>query len=154
MNAYTADTFVATVTNFMKTHKGFDVTVNLADGTTVSGEALSVNSKGVNIKRDGKTRSIALSKVVDLELGGNLDSDELHEGQGNEDDDLGPDDLDEEALVAHDGMTTRELAALVGTDPKSLRVTLRSLGLGVGKGRKYCLAAATLELVKVTVNAS
>jgi hypothetical protein len=57
----------------------------------------------------------------------------------------------DEMVGPHDGMTTRELAALVGTYPKALRVVLRSLGLGVGKGRKYSLSASAFDLVKLTI---
>lgn len=116
--------------DFITSNKGQDIVVTLVDGSTSTGSALSVNSKGVNIKRDGRTVSFNLKKVSDLAL-------------------LVPVIEDVEA---HDGMTTRELADMLGTNPKSLRVILRSLGLGVGKGRKYSLAANSLDLVRKAIS--
>lgn len=122
-----------TATDFIATNKGTEVTVHLVDGGMSTGTALSVNSKGVNIKRDGKTISFNLKKVDRLSTVGVVL------------------DEDDEAIMAHDGMTTRELADILGTDPKSLRVILRSLGLGVGKGRKYSLAVADLVNVRKAI---
>jgi hypothetical protein len=139
-----------TATAFITTNKGEMIAVQTADGNHF-GEALSVNSKGVNIKVDGKTRSFALSRVVALMLD-DVDAD-INEG----------DEMSElEALYAelHDGMSTAELAALLADHlkmaltPKELRVHLRALGLGVGKGRKYSLSASEFNLVKNLIVAS
>lgn len=120
-------------TTFITANKGMDILVHLADSSTVFGEALSVNSKGVNVKVNGKTRSIALSKVTDLVI------------------------ADAEAtdfpVELHDGMTTTELAAVFGIEPKELRVHLRALGLGVGKGRKYSLSPVDYRRVNELINA-
>lgn len=129
-------------TDFMTDNKDMDIVVTLVDGIQVGGTALSVNSKGVNIKRDGKTRSIALSKIDSLDLVDDLDGDS--------------DDMTDEEIYAElgDGMTTAELAAhlsdalKVDMTPKELRVHLRALGLGVGKGRKYSLTATEYRMVK------
>lgn len=125
-----------TATDFITTNKGTEITVHLVDGGMSTGSALSVNSKGVNIKRDGKTISFNLKKVDRLSTVGVVTSD------------------DDEEIMAHDGMTTRELADILGTDPKSLRVILRSLGLGVGKGRKYSLAVSDLVNVRKAISAN
>lgn len=122
-----------TATEFIAAHKGTDVIVSLVDGSISTGSALSVNSKGVNIKRDGKTVSFNLKKVDTITLPVPIEL------------------VDDEAVLAHDGMTTRELADILGTDAKSLRVTLRSLGLGVGKGRKYSLAVSDLANVRKAI---
>jgi hypothetical protein len=133
---------VTSATDFITTNKGAMIVVRLTDGMTAFGEAFSVNSKGVNIKTDGKVRSIALSRIDGLEL------DNL-----GDDDELALDDMDIEAQL-HDDMTTSELADLMGTTPKALRVSLRALGMGVGKGRKYSLHATAYNLVKAHVDAN
>jgi hypothetical protein len=132
---------------FISANKGIDIEVELADGTRVEGEALSINSKGVNIKVDGKTRSFGLARVADLHRVGTEDS--TDEG-----------DTDEDIYAAlGDGMTTAELAAhlsdALNTDltPKELRVHLRALGLGVGKGRKYSLTATEFRMVRDLIKA-
>jgi hypothetical protein len=135
-----------TATDFITTHKGDMILINLVDGTEVTGEAFSVNSKGVNIKVDGKTRSIALSRIADMDR------------EGIEDE---ADDMTDEDIYAElgDGMTTAELAAHlsdylnIALTPKELRVHLRALGLGVGKGRKYSLTATEFRMVRDLVRA-
>ena len=141
-----------TATIFMTTNKGADIEVVTADGDSIYGTALSVNSKGVNVKDDnGKTRSVSLARVAELVL--------------IEDDTFGSDDdaddeaaalitrLDEVADEISDGATTAEVAAALSDvmdreiTPKELRVHLRALGLGVGKGRKYALSAGELRAV-------
>ena len=66
------------------------------------------------------------------------------------DDGTDEDDTDEDdALVAElDGMTSAELADVFNTTAKELRVNLRKLGLGVGKGRRYYLGADDIKMVK------
>ena len=115
---------------------GEHVLVSLSDGTTVSGAPISVNTKGVNIKVDDKTRSFSLNRVRHIDL-------------------VTEDDTDEEIYaMLGEGMTTTELAdhlsdALAVTmTPKELRVHLRALGLGVGKGRKYSLSATEYRMVR------
>lgn len=137
-----------TATDFITTNKGTEIIIHLADGSTVLGEALSVNSKGVNVKNAGKTRSVALSKVADMFIAdGDLD---------DEDEDMEAevaDRMEELANEVSDGATTAEVAALLSDylereiTPKELRVHLRALGLGVGKGRKYALSAGEFRAV-------
>lgn len=120
-----------------------EITVRLVDGTEVTGDPISVNSKGVNIKVDGKVRSFGLKRVDALVT----DSDE-------------DDEMSDEDIYAElgDGMTTAELASHLsdslntGLTPKELRVHLRALGLGVGKGRKYSLSATEYRMVRDLIN--
>ena len=135
-------------TDLITTAKTTDelVMITLVDGTVVSGSPISVNSKGVNIKVDGKVRSFGLKRIDALDL---VTDDE-------------DEDTDEDIYATlGDGMTTTELAdhlsdALsTNLTPKELRVHLRALGLGVGKGRKYSLSATEFRMVRdlVKVNA-
>lgn len=140
----------ATATAFIATNKGEDIVIDLVDGTDVRGEALSVNSKGVNVKdEDGKTRSVALSRVKVLWTEADHD-DEADEANR----------LEELANEVSDGATTAEVAALLSDylerdlTPKELRVHLRALGLGVGKGRKYALSAGEFRAVIRVINAA
>ncbi|MET0416564.1 MAG: hypothetical protein ABW022_11150 [Actinoplanes sp.] len=145
-----------TATDFIAANKGAEIIIILTDDSTITGEALSVNSKGVNVKVDGKTRSVALSRVASFDF----DVEDDENGIYGQDTDEG-DDTDEEIYAAlGDGMTTTELAAhlsdalSVTMTPKELRVHLRALGLGVGKGRKYSLTATEYRMVKDLITAS
>lgn len=164
-------------TDFITANKGTEIVLNLRDGSTVEGAALSVNSKGVNVKIDGKTKSVSLSRIESMDLvtdnvedydGADLADDDadaedaiiedFDDEDGDDEDEV---DAEEEAFMnaseiedeLHDGMTTAQLADLVsratGTEltPKELRVHLRALGLGVGKGRKYALSAGEFRAV-------
>lgn len=137
----------ATATDLINDFKAaeLEVTVRLTDGTEVYGTPVSVNSKGVNLKVDGKVRSFGLNRVNAI---------------FNDADDEGdvvnvltevPEDIQ---AKLHDGMTTAELAELLDTTPKELRVTLRALGMGVGKGRKYSLTPSAYVAVRNAVAAS
>lgn len=60
-----------------------------------------------------------------------------------------------DAMVAElDGCTTTELAAVFGIEAKELRVTLRALGMGVGKGRRYHLTNDQVTTVREALNAT
>lgn len=141
-----------TATAFITANKGADIEVVLTDGDSIYGTALSVNSKGVNVKDDaGKTRSVSLNRVDELVL---IEDDTF--GADDEADDEAADlisRLDEVADEISDGATTAEVAAALSdvmereVTPKELRVHLRALGLGVGKGRKYALSAGELRAV-------
>jgi hypothetical protein len=128
----------STATDFVATYKGQDVTITVADDE-VTGALISVNSKGLNLKVDGKVRSFSLKRIDSIELA-DADTD------GDSDEDI--------YAELGDGMTTSELAAhlsdALNTDltPKELRVHLRALGLGVGKGRKYSLTATEFRMVR------
>jgi hypothetical protein len=137
-----------TATDFVTANKGAIVSITFVEGHVMegrdfTGELVSVNSKGFNVKIDGKVRTTALRNVEDIEL---VTDDE--------------DEMTDEDIYAElgDGMTTAELAAHLSdalkTDltPKELRVHLRALGLGVGKGRKYSLTATEYRLVRDLIN--
>src|SRR4051812_42105000 len=134
-----ADTAAHFATNF----KGENATITLTDGTEVTGAIISVNSKGLNLNVDDKTRSFSLKRIDTIGLTDDMDSDD-------------EDDMTDEEIYAElgDGMTTAELAAHLSDSlnldmtPKELRVHLRALGLGVGKGRKYSLTATEYRMVK------
>jgi hypothetical protein len=140
---------IETVTDLIATAKTNDelVMITLTDGTRVTGGPISVNSKGVNLKIDDKTRSFGLKRIdaVDLVTDDEDDADEMT-------------DEDIYAELGED-MTTAELAAhleeslKITLTPKELRVHLRALGLGVGKGRKYSLTATEYRMVKDIVTA-
>lgn len=141
-----------TATDYITNAKdnGVEVTIDLTDGTAFTGDPISVNSKGVNIKVDGKVRSFGLKRVDAL-------TSDMDEDPEVEDDD----DMSDEDIYAELGedMTTAELADHLSTslnidlDAKALRVHLRALGLGVGKGRKYSLTATEYRLVRDLVTA-
>jgi hypothetical protein len=98
---------------------GVNVTVLLTDGTTATGEPISVNSKGINIKVDGKTKSFSLTRV---------------EGIRRND--------------STEGLSTSDLAEMFEISAKELRVHLRSLGMGVGKGQRYSLTDQDIQKVR------
>lgn len=103
---------------------GHTVTLALNVGTTPqTGDPISVNSKGVNIKVDGKVRSFSLKKVDSITIN-------TPQPEG------------------HDGMSTAEVAEMFNMSAKELRVHLRKLGLGVGKGRRYGIDQADLAKIK------
>ena len=86
------------------------------DIDVLTGVFVSVNSKGVNVKLDdGRTVTRALGKIVAV-------------NRINTPADMFADDRI---------YTTAELAAALDMEAKVLRVQLRKLGLGVGKGTKY-----------------
>lgn len=142
MNATTAADLIATA----KTNNE-DLMVTLTDGTVATGAPISVNSKGVNLKIDGKTRSFGLARIASLDLVTDDDTDSVTE-------------LEEIYAMLEDGMTTTDLAAAlsdhlnIALTPKELRVHLRALGLGVGKGRKYSLSASEFRSVRSLIVAN
>lgn len=101
--------------------RGTLVTVNLNDGTQLTGEFVSVNSKGVNVRVDGKVVSRGLSRVGSVtRVAPTCDGDPIEDG--------------------HE-YTTAELAAIFDTSARALRVQLRRLGVGVGQGHAYRFTA-------------
>jgi hypothetical protein len=156
-----------TATAFITANKTADIEIVLTDGDSVFGTALSVNSKGVNVKDDaGKTRSVSLARVAELVLieddtfGSDDDADDLAAAELADEEDMDDDEdtteadrMEEIVNEISDGATTAEIAAhltdLMGSEitPKELRVHLRALGLGVGKGRKYALSAGEFRAV-------
>lgn len=142
-------------------------------GTAFSVNSKGVNVKDDN----GKTRSVSLARIDDLVLieddtfGSDDDADDLAAAElaadimSVDEDDMDDEDdaddaaaelamrLDEVADEISDGASTAEVAAALSDvldreiTPKELRVQLRALGLGVGKGRKYALSAGELRAV-------
>lgn len=154
-------------------YKGLDAILTLNDGTTLTGTFLSVNSKGWNITIDGKTVSRGLKTVAKVQVIGNdvpsfldgdnmTDEDEIHEierlteeGEFDEDEDFTANADQELADLVNelDGATTAELAEVFGIAAKELRVHLRALGMGVGKGHRYHLNADQIQVVKTALTA-
>lgn len=107
---------------------GTPITLTLTDGNTLAGTFISVNSKGVNVKVNGKTVSRGLNRVDRVDVyGADVPADPFS-GLGDD-----------------DALTTAALAAIFDTNAKALRVELRRVGLGVGKGRTYALTPATVR---------
>lgn len=150
--------------------KGIPVTFTMTNGDVATGTFLSVNSKGWNlIDGTGATISRSIAKVASVILtvdptpvaGYNApvaltelltmeDAPEIHDNDIFED----APGTDIDALVAElDGASTRELADVFGIAAKELRVHLRALGMGVGKGHRYHLTADQINTVKVALNA-
>lgn len=155
---------------FVAGNKGITVIVTRTDGTEVLGDILSINSKGLNVKDDGKTISISVARVsrVSEFL---ADADDVTCDDMDDDCDhtnvrpftpAGPgtpasvcidcgtglgitsDDADDDAT----GHTTAEVAAMFGMTAKELRVQLRALGMGVGKGRTYGLSDGDVTVIR------
>lgn len=155
--------------------KGMPAVITLTDGDTVTGDFLSVNSKGWNIIADGVTVSRGLARVAkveimryndDADIEAELGDDEMDEdteadyiadmyesGEVDLTDGEGPmGNTEMDALVAElDGATTAEVADVFGTSAKELRVTLRALGMGVGKGHRYHLTADQIAVVRTAL---
>ena len=156
MNITTANTPAASAE-----YKGLPATLTLTDGTTLAGTFLSVNSKGWNIVVEGVTVSRGFSRVtavnVDADSVPDMDEDTEADYMADMTDageiDFSDDDNAEmNALVAElDGATTAEVAEIFGTSAKELRVTLRSLGMGVGKGHRYHLTADQITVVRTAL---
>lgn len=109
---------------------GYTVTVaargqkGVANAETVTGDPISVNSKGVNIKVDGKVRSFALARVNSIVAGvHNTPNDALPTG------------------------SPADVAPYFNMSAKELRVILRSLGMGVGKGRRHVLDTSDVRKI-------
>jgi hypothetical protein len=99
---------------------GETITVHTAKGE-VTGAFVSTNSKGINIKTpDGKVVSRSLKYVTKITR----------------------------PVVEGDGYTTRDLADMFNMEAKALRVHLRAMGLGVGKGRRYTATDADVAKIR------
>lgn len=104
--------------------KGEQVIVNLTDGTSIKGTYVSTSPKGVvSITVDGKLVTRAASRVDSV---------------------VRPADEGE-------GYTSADLADMFETSARALRKRLRSLGLGVGKGKRYALTDDDLARVRVSI---
>jgi hypothetical protein len=104
------------ITAFLGTYNGELVTVTMTNGDTHTGVVTNLNTKGVGFKmsdEDTKTDRLAKTKIASIELLTTSD--------------------------ATDVLTTAELAVIFETNAYALRVQLRKLGLGVGRGSRYGL---------------
>jgi hypothetical protein len=108
--------------------KGEEIVVTFVDGSTLEGEFVSINSKGLNFRVEDRLVTRSLAKIESV----------ARPADEDEDDDT-------------EGMTTAELADMFETTARALRVRLRKLGLGVGKGHRYALTDAELALVRSSV---
>src|SRR5688500_7410587 len=115
--------------------KGQTVTMKTRDRNgevEITGELVSFNSKGANIKVDGKVIS---RKVSD-------DPNHAHVF-------ITVADSAEPTVY-----TTAELAAIFDTNARALRVELRRLGLSVGKGRRYAFTSNDVANLRSALKAS
>jgi hypothetical protein len=160
--------------------KGQTVTIQTANGDALEGSLISLNSKGWNIKTDeGKVITRTQGVTVDISTGGvegveDLPDDFFLEADNDEGFEEGDstrefEELTDAEIVAADdaqelttaeyedlsgddeGHTTAELAEIFETTARELRKTLRALGLGVGRGRRYNLTDADVTKVRERV---
>jgi hypothetical protein len=158
---------------FMTVNKGQEIAVELTDGTEVTGAAVSLNSKGINIRATG-LKSIKLDRVValicpdspnagmtslrdddiadgiaeieadDEWMDEDTEADYIADMLESDEVDLTDVDTDDTANV----FTTAEVAARFSMTAKELRVQLRAWGMGVGQGRTYGLTSADLVTIQ------
>lgn len=119
----------ATISSTLYGQKGNTVYVTTPKGR-VEGELVSINSKGVNVKVNGKMVSRALGSITDVGL-------------------VTPDT----EFTPGTDYTAQALATIFGTSARRLRVQLRKLGLGVGQGHMYHLTADQARNVKTALTA-
>lgn len=97
-----------------------NVTVVLTDGTAFDGLFTGITSKGATFKVGDKVTVRSLNKIAEVRVFVDTPAD----------------------MFADDGTyTTAEIAAALDMSAYDLRVHLRAMGLGVGKGRTYGFAA-------------
>lgn len=111
--------------------KGEEITVTFADDSTLEGEFVSINSKGLNFRVEDKLVTRSLSRVVSVVRTADIE--------------------DEDETDETEGLTTAELADMFETSARALRVRLRKLEMGVGKGRRYHLTDAELAILRASV---
>lgn len=102
--------------------------VTLTDGTEIVGTVFSINSKGMNIRTDAGVVSRALSKIETVTPVPTT-----------------PD-------FPEDGATPADVAAMFDVAAKDVRVVLRRLGMGVGKGQRYALTPADVAAIKAEMD--
>lgn len=137
--------------------KGATVILDTVKGETVTGSLISLNSKGWNVKDDAgrtitRTEATTASLITVTDATEDLEDIDLNFEEIDLDDDLEiEDDAANVDMPEGDGHTTAELAALFNTSARALRVQLRKLGLGVGKGRRYYLTDEELATVREAI---
>ena len=116
------------LTNTATTLAGQLATVTMTDGTSMTLVIVGkVNTKGLVVKHHADEPSfyLAPSKIESVTV----------------------------PTAEGDGYTTAEVAAIFDMTAKELRVNLRALGLGVGKGRRYGLTDADVATIREHLNA-
>lgn len=124
---------IDTIKAFAAQHAGELVKVTTADDTTTVVLTGKVTTKGLAVKMgmEDPTYYIARTKIVSLDV------------------------VDAPADMFTDGdeYTTAELAAAFDMTARALRVELRAMGIGVGKGHTYRFTATEARRVATTLNA-
>lgn len=118
------------LTNTAATLAGELATVTMTDGTSMTLVIVGkVNTKGLVVKHHADEPSfyLAPSKIESVTV-------PTPDAEG-------------------DGYTTAEVADIFNMTAKELRVNLRALGLGVGKGRRYGLTDADVAVIREHLNA-
>jgi hypothetical protein len=105
---------------------------------TLEGTFVSINSKGINLKVDGKVISRSMTTVTHVNRVVTVDDDVPNS----------PVDLFDDNTT----YTTAELAAALKMSTYDLRVELRKLGMSVGKGHKYGLDGIAARHVHQVLN--
>jgi hypothetical protein len=139
-------------------YKGATVILDTAKGEAITGTLISLNSKGWNVKDDEgrtitRTENVTTSLVTAADADVDADVEELDFDDDDADLDIEDDDAADVDMPEGDGHTTAELAQLFNTSARALRVQLRKLGLGVGKGRRYYLTDDELNTVRQAITA-
>ncbi len=127
---------IVTPDNYATIDKGALVEIRTAKGDVTEGQFVSINTKGINVKTDtGRMVSRSLNAVAQVAL--------IHTTPNT------PADLFVDGVT----YTAAAVAAALDMSAYDLRVQLRTLGMGVGKGRKYGFDAADARTVYRAVKA-
>lgn len=110
--------------------KGTEVVVTMADGSTVAGTMHKVDAKGVTIKVDQKYVTRSLAKVASVDAAPATPADLFVDGTD---------------------YTTADVAAALDMTARALRVELRKMGEGVGKGSAYGFTASQARRIVAKV---
>lgn len=124
--------------DFSNITAGTSITIHTAKGD-ITGLFVSVNSKGVNLKGVGANAKV-ISRSLSTVTGVTTDSDTTPDVAA---------DLFADGVV----YTAAAVAAALDMSAYDLRVQLRNLGLGVGKGRKYGFDAGDARNVYRSIKA-
>lgn len=126
MNTTAATTPATVATVLADMTPGTWVTLITAKGANVVGDFVSVNSKGANVKVDGKIVSRALSGIIEVVT---MVADTTTP------------DVPADLFADGDTYGAADIAAALDMSSYDLRVILRDLGYGVGKGSRYSFDA-------------
>jgi hypothetical protein len=129
---------IMNATDFSNIAAGTSITIHTAKGD-ITGLFVSVNSKGVNLKGLGANAKV-ISRALSTVTGVTTDSDTPDV----------PADLFTDGVI----YTAAAVAAALDMSAYDLRVQLRNLGMGVGKGRKYGMDAGDARNVYAAIKAT